>query len=149
MRHMSISRNITTTLSKCIDSLWPGDPIWRHRSGLTLVQVMTWCLTAPSHYLNQCWIFISEVLRQFYRKCSGYLLSLIRVWNYQFKLKTASPRDQWELNQGPFPPFQQHYIQHFFTSQQVRLKGVAMAHVNNIFKFNLKWRIQHVPKKYT
>ena len=21
----------------------------------TLVQVMAWCLTAPSHYLNQCW----------------------------------------------------------------------------------------------
>ena len=22
----------------------------------TLVQVMTWCLTAPSHYLSQCWL---------------------------------------------------------------------------------------------
>ena len=25
------------------------------RSGSTLAQVMAWCLTAPSHYLNQCW----------------------------------------------------------------------------------------------
>ena len=29
---------------------------WRH------TQVMAWCLTAPSHYLNQCWLLISEVL---------------------------------------------------------------------------------------
>ena len=27
--------------------------IWR--SGTTLVQVMTWCRQATSHYLNQCW----------------------------------------------------------------------------------------------
>ena len=28
----------------------------------TLVQLMAFCLTAPSHYLNYCWIIISEVL---------------------------------------------------------------------------------------
>ena len=28
----------------------------------TLVQVMACCLTAPSHYLNQCWLIISKVL---------------------------------------------------------------------------------------
>ena len=32
----------------------------------SLVQVMAWCqtddLTAPSHYLNRCWLIISEVL---------------------------------------------------------------------------------------
>ena len=27
---------------------------WRQRSGSTLAQVMACCLTAPSHYLNQC-----------------------------------------------------------------------------------------------
>ena len=31
---------------------------------LTLVQVMACCLTASSHYLNQCWLFISIVLHQ-------------------------------------------------------------------------------------
>ena len=31
------------------------------RSGSTLAQVMAWCLTAPSHYLNQCWLIINEV----------------------------------------------------------------------------------------
>ena len=35
-----------------INSLRPGDTIWRHRSGSTLTQVMACCLTAPSHYLN-------------------------------------------------------------------------------------------------
>ena len=30
--------------------------IWWHRSGTTLAQVLTWCLIAPSHYLNQCWL---------------------------------------------------------------------------------------------
>ena len=30
-----------------VSSLWPSDIIW--------------CLTAPSHYLNQCWLIISEV----------------------------------------------------------------------------------------
>ena len=31
------------------------------KSGSTLAQVMACCLTAPSHYLNQCWLIISEV----------------------------------------------------------------------------------------
>ena len=42
--------------------MWISDAIWRHRSGSTLVQVMAWCLMAPSHYLNQCWLIISKVL---------------------------------------------------------------------------------------
>ena len=36
-------------------ALWPSDAIWRHRFGSTLTSVMACCLTAPSHYLNQCW----------------------------------------------------------------------------------------------
>ena len=43
------------------NTLWPNDTIWWHISGLTLAQVMAWCLMAPSHYLNQCWLIISEV----------------------------------------------------------------------------------------
>ena len=38
-----------------------SDAIWQHRSGSILVQVMTWCHQAPSHYLSQCWLIISEV----------------------------------------------------------------------------------------
>ena len=32
---------------------WMPQHLTDHKS--TLVQVMAWCLTAPSHYLSQCW----------------------------------------------------------------------------------------------
>ena len=44
-----------------INSLWPSDVIWWQGSRSTLAQVMAWCLTAPSHYPNQCWLIIIEV----------------------------------------------------------------------------------------
>ena len=44
---------------QCVNSLWPSDTIWWHRTESTLVQVMAWCLMASSHYLKHCWIFIS------------------------------------------------------------------------------------------
>ena len=48
----------------CLNSLWPSDIIWWQRSGstITLTQIMACCQMAPSHYLNQCWLIISEVL---------------------------------------------------------------------------------------
>ena len=51
---------VTTTHLK-VNSLWPSDTIWRHSSGSPLAQVMACCLTAPSHYLHQCWLTISKV----------------------------------------------------------------------------------------
>ena len=44
-----------------LNSLWPGDTLWQHRSGSTLSQVMASCLTASSHYLDQCWPFVQAV----------------------------------------------------------------------------------------
>ena len=44
-----------------VNSLWPSDAIWRQGSRSTLVQVMACCLTAPSRYLNQCWLIITKV----------------------------------------------------------------------------------------
>ena len=41
--------------------LWPSDTIWRHRSGSTLAQLMACYLTAPSHYLKQCWLTMEGV----------------------------------------------------------------------------------------
>ena len=35
---------------------------WLYRSGSTLAQVMACCLMAPSHYLIQCWLIISQVV---------------------------------------------------------------------------------------
>ena len=40
-----------------INSLGPSDAIWPWRSWSTLAC----CLTAPSHYLNQCWLIMSKV----------------------------------------------------------------------------------------
>ena len=55
--------HICVTLPQWVNSLGPSDALRRWRSWSTLVQVMACCLTAPSHYLNQCWlIMISKVL---------------------------------------------------------------------------------------
>ena len=51
-----------------VNSFWPSGAVWRHRSGAVLPQVMACCLTAPSHYLNRCWLIITSLL--FHRKCS-------------------------------------------------------------------------------
>ena len=45
-----------------INLLRCSDVIWEHRSGSTLAQVMTCCLTAPSHFLNQCWHIVNGIL---------------------------------------------------------------------------------------
>ena len=45
-----------------VNTLWPCDAVWRHRSGPTLAQIMVCCLTTPSHYLNQCRLLISKFL---------------------------------------------------------------------------------------
>ena len=57
----SISKCSKWRYQSCVNSLRRSDAIWRHRSGSTLAQVMACCLTAPSHYLNQCWLIISKV----------------------------------------------------------------------------------------
>ena len=53
--------NQSSTSFSVFNSLWPIDAVWHYRSGSTLAQVMVCCLTAPSHYLNQCWLVISKV----------------------------------------------------------------------------------------
>ena len=53
---------------KDVNSLRPSDAIWRQRTGSTLAQVMACCLTAPSHYLYQCWLIISKAL---WLSCKG------------------------------------------------------------------------------
>ena len=71
-----------------------------HRSGPTLVQEMVCCLTAPSHYQNQCWFLISEILwrspgSDF--KASGQ--AAIRYYGFKnctFKTTLASSRGQWQ-----------------------------------------------------
>ena len=52
------------TENSFINSLWPSEAMWLHKTGATLVQVMPCCLTTPSHYLNQYLLITSEVLQR-------------------------------------------------------------------------------------
>ena len=71
-----------------------------HRCGSTLAQVMACCLTAPSHYLDQCWFIINEVSWHSPGRNSQEMLhiwrffSLIPVWKFLFKIITTSLGDQ-------------------------------------------------------
>ena len=59
---LSILENSSgSLLLREINSLWPSGAIWRQGSRSTLVQVKACCLTAPSHYLNQCRLTITKV----------------------------------------------------------------------------------------
>ena len=82
-----------------INSLWPNHAIWRHRSRSTLAQVMACCLTAPSHYLNQCWLIFSKVQ---WHSVEGNLTRDSSPFNHENKLENylskilfKSPRGQW------------------------------------------------------
>ena len=64
-----------------VNSLWPSDDIGCWISWSTMVQVMACCLTAPSHYLNQCWLIISEVQWHSYYGNFTRDASTINYWN--------------------------------------------------------------------
>ena len=79
-----------------VKPLSPGDDIWRHRTWSTLVQVMAFCLTAPSHYLYQYWLIISEVQ---WHSSSGNFTSDISTINRWNSLKIICLKFQ--ISQGP------------------------------------------------
>ena len=60
-----------------VHSLWLSAALKRNRSWLTLARAMTCCMTAPSHYLNQCWVIfcIQQAIPREMRK-----VSFICVW---------------------------------------------------------------------
>ena len=83
-----------------VNSLWPSDTIWRHKSGLTLAQIMACCLTALNHYLNQCWLIISgssgihlRAILQEIHHISHQSLKL--TWKLFIQNLIKSPRGQW------------------------------------------------------
>ena len=84
---------------QCVNSLWPSDAIKQQGTESTLAQVMAYCLTAPSHYLNQCWLVISKVL---WHSSDGIVMRRSedtnqqnKIENYIFRIAFRSPRDQW------------------------------------------------------
>ena len=80
-----------------VNSLQPNDAIWRRRSGSTLSQVMACCLTAPSHYLNKCWLSINNVPRYPYK---SIFTGNVQEFNMNNKITfpkflPSFPRGQW------------------------------------------------------
>ena len=54
---VGLPTHICITRPQWVNTLWPED---LHRwTGCSLVQVMIWHCTTPSHYLNQCWLTIN------------------------------------------------------------------------------------------
>ena len=82
-----------------IYSLWPSDAIRRQRTESILAQVMACCLTAPSHYLNQCWLIIDKVLwhssQDIIMRRSQNNNRYNNIENYIFRITLRSPRGQW------------------------------------------------------
>ena len=74
--------------------------VWGHISGSTLGNVIPCCLTAPSHYLNQCWIslmgFYDIHLRAVLHRVPKLLFCVPA--NYTFKITSTTPMGQWVKN---------------------------------------------------
>ena len=72
------------------NSLWCGDATWCDGPWSTLVKVMAWCLTAPSHHLNHCWFIVSNTHKSTTRQNMIRYINLIHkyypklcFWKYQ------------------------------------------------------------------
>ena len=76
------------------NSLWPSDATWRLRSGSTSVQVVAWYQPAPSCYLKQYWLLISQVFKHSYHDNFTTSTQAIILLN-QFWIADTSPWDQW------------------------------------------------------
>ena len=77
-----------------VNSLWPSDAIWQQGSRSTVVQVVACCLTAPSHYLNQCWL---SSLRSSYVHLRAILLEISQQSVTKISLKIIFLRFYWNL----------------------------------------------------
>ena len=98
-KHHCLKQGLGTehATSHYLNSLWSSDAIWRHRSGTTLVHVMACCLTAPSHYMNQCWRIIRKVL--WHLRESNFIGSASDV--NPWKSSKSHFRNYFHTSQGP------------------------------------------------
>ena len=81
-----------------VNSYAPSNAIWRHRAWSTLVQVIDWCLAAPSHYLSQYWLIISKVLSHRLESnltAIGHATILYEFEKYIFEVIATFSRGQW------------------------------------------------------
>ena len=81
-------------LNVLIYPLQPSDAIWHHRTWSLLVVMIACCLTEPRHYLNRCWLIITEV----WHSPGGYFTDIFPWYefdNHLFKITAAFLRYQW------------------------------------------------------
>ena len=110
-----------------VESLWPSDAMWRHGSRSILAQLMAWCLTTPSHYLNQCWLITSEVLRHSHEiditgnAQDSHLCYEFENYYFFFKITASSPRGQWvnEIKNRNFFILLPHHLIHGVASTDI------------------------------
>ena len=102
--------------------------IWRHRSGSTLAQVMYWC-----HYLNQCWLLISEVLWHSSERNSTARAQAIILHNelesYILKITVISLRESGAIVLSLFTPRTKHHV---CTQEKFSIMEYVRVH-DNIF----------------
>ena len=72
-----------------------SDVIWQRRSGSTLAQAMACCRTTPSHYLNQFWLLITDVLCYSSESNAQATILYNQLENHTFKSNAISPQGQW------------------------------------------------------
>ena len=77
-----------------VNLLGPSDAILRPKSGSTLAQVMACWLTAPSHYLNQCWLIISKI---WWHSSEGNFIRSTSATIHKFSLKITYLKLNWNL----------------------------------------------------
>ena len=99
-------------------ALWPSDNIQQHSTWSTLAQAMVCCPTAPSHYLNQCCLLISAILRHSPKinfAASVRATILYNAFeNHTFKSATTSPKSQWFKVplRGEWPKWYHEFLRH-------------------------------------
>ena len=116
---------------------------------------MACCLTAPSHYLNQCLQIISEVLWLSPNGCFTRNAKEIYAWyeskNFRFHIRAASPRGYWVCTLRPrqnghyFPDdiFKCIFLnENIRISTKISLKLVPNVPINNITALvqTMAWR---------
>ena len=80
---------------------------WRHIIWSTLVQVMACWLTAPSHYLSQCWLLISESWSEciFTEKAQDIFDMILKLTNVKLQPHLSKP-----MRLSALTPIQRHWF---------------------------------------
>ena len=99
-------QSLTMAWLRLLNSLGPRDAIRRCRSGPTLGQVMACCLTAPSHYLTQCWLItrrpsdfhLRSISREIPQPQTPTIRLKIPYLNFQSNLQGGNELTHWGQN---------------------------------------------------